>query len=393
MQETNKRRNRNGLANSRRGFLKKAGAVTTVGGFMSTAGCLSGGDGGGNGGDTTGTAGQAEMTEFTVSAKPSGLWTILTDIIQAEELPQEYLEPVGADVTYESTWEDVTQFIAGNHDIGSFSSLEASRIGPNEDIDLTVFTKGVRMTTGPCVKRNGPYDPANTGSKTASIDKLVEDQEPFGIAGWGGGEIPGTQIIMDQEYGYRFAENENDFNVVTVEYFAMGQQITEDNVAAAQLGPAIGGAPSLFNEEVTSLYWLAPEMERVFGYSDADFTGNVVRTEFIEDHPDVAQAYHDMHQEALDILWDDPVGQATVGDRAQNSLNADNEEMAEWLIQFMLQGEGPEHLDPPSVPMVYQDGTCTDEWISAKKDYLSQVADLGLTNENFEDYVTWENLG
>jgi len=392
---------------SRRSYLKGIGAGAA--GISALAGCTgqqdggSGGDGGdgdGGGGDGSdgGSTGDgssgSQPVDVTVTYPPTGWWATIGDIVADEGLIDKYLAEHGVEANFEiqRTWDGGPIFVSGQSDIAQFGTFEASLMGPEEDIDITTFGKVVPQFVEMLVKSGGDYDPENTGSVQASIDRLKETGDNVGIGAWSSGSVPGSRIVMEQQYDTAFSEEKADVNIVTAGFFAIAELITKDQLAAGHASPMLGGARFYLNDELTRLYHVGDGIANL-GFGWAPLENQVCRTSFFEENPDVCKVYHDAKNEAMQILHEDPVGVITQSDKYIENLGVQNEEEAKFTVEYNINLNNPyTDLEPPEHPAVYSEYALTDEWIENDKQFLDRVAEIGMTDPNWADYVSYEKL-
>ena len=398
---------------NRRRFLKTTGtgvvglalAGCTGSGGSSGSGDGGGGDGGGGGGSGGGDGGNGAATtggssfpdEITVTYPPTGWWAVLGDIMDNRGLIQKYKDEHGVDTTFndERTWDDVPLFSSGQAEIAQFGSLEASRLGPNEDIPITVFGKVVPQAAEMVVAGGGDFDPGSTGGVEQTIEALANSGEPVGIDGWGSGSTLGAQITIEEEYGYTFQQETADFNIVTADYFAMCQLVVKGELAAGLSSPMLGGAPfySTSPPEAVPLFHFGESLNEL-GFGHVPLENQVTRTGFFEEHTEVCQVYHDAMREAMSVFHEDPIGIITQSDAMIEALGVANEREAVFATEYeILLENNTNDLEPPEMSSVYEEYALDDEWIETDKNALDKFAEIGQTNENWAEYVTYEKMG
>jgi ABC-type Fe3+/spermidine/putrescine transport system ATPase subunit len=213
-----------------------------------------------------------------------------------------------------------------------------------------------------------------------------------GIGAWSSGSVPGSRIVMEQQYNTAFSEEEADVNIVTAGFFAIAELITRDELAAGHASPMLGGARFYLNDEVTRLYHIGDAIADL-GFGWAPLENQVCRTSFFEENTEVCKVYHDAKNEAMQILHDDPVGVITQSDKYIENLGVQNAEEAEFTVEYNINLNNPfTDLEPPKHPAVYSEYALTDEWIENDKKFLDKVAEIGMTDPNWADYVSYEKL-
>jgi hypothetical protein len=359
------------------------------------------GDGGdmdsGDGGE--GSAGSSYQPPDTVviTYPPTGWWAIIGDIVAdqgiLEDVKSEYgLEDTTFDI--QRTWDGLPLFTSGQSDIAQFGSLEASRIGPEQDIPITVFGKVVPQFVEMLVATGGEYDPRETGGVQASIDKLASDNGNIGIGAWSSGSVPGSRIVMEEKYGYKFSQEEADFKITAAGFFAIAELITKGELDAGHASPMLGGARFYAGDD--------PELIRLYHVGDAivdlgfgwpPLENQVCRTSFFEEHTPICQAYHDAKKEAMNRLHEDPVGVITSSQKYIENLGVQNEAEARFTVNYNINlTNDVNDLEPPKHPAVYDDFSLTEQWIEDDKKRLDKIAEKGMTNENWAEFVSYETF-
>jgi hypothetical protein len=350
-----------------------------------------GGDGG-DGGSTDG--GDGEATEVVAAVPPTGWWAVLRKLGQEEGYFQQAADELGVNVefTFRNTWDDVPTWVSGNADIAQFGALEASRIGPRQDIPITVFGKNTPLNFGPMVRVGSELDPDNTGSMAASVDKIVNDNSQFAIGSWGGADATSYDVAFGSVFDYRFQEQGGDFSVVTAGYFSIGQLVADGKADVGSSGEGMGAAPQMMAGEVKPLFWLKDIIPReVFGvetkWGFPTMQNLVTRTEFYDNNTEAVQVYFEAQKRALQKLREDPVSVITRNDEYINTMGAGSQEEAEFIVNYGINLQGTDTLEPPEHPSVYETAAMSDEYIDQQTTQLDRVAELGLTESNWREYV------
>ncbi|WP_340098688.1 hypothetical protein [Salinibaculum salinum] len=362
----------------RRSVLKATGAA----GLTALAGCT--GEGGG----------EQEEGEVIAAVPPTGWWAVLRKLAQDEGYFQQAADEVGADVTFsfENTWDDVPTWIANNADIAQFGALEASRIGPRRDIEITVFGKNTPLNFAPLVQTGGPYDPDNTGGVQQSIDKIVEDGANFAIGSWGGADATSYDVAFGGTTDYRFEEEGGDFSVVTSGYFTIGQQVAQGDVEVGSSGEGMGAAPQMMSGDIKPLFWLKDYIpNEVLGeeteWGFPTMQNLVTRTEFYEENEGAIETYYRAQEMALQELRENPVEVITRSDEYIETMGAGSEEEARFIVNYGINLEGTDTLEPPEHASVYESTSMSDEYVEKQSNFFDRVAELGLTESNWSEYV------
>jgi len=71
-----------------------------------------------------------------------------------------------------------------------------------------------------------------------------------------------------------------------------------------------------------------------------------------------------------------------------------NEQQATFSTEYeILLENNTNDLEPPEMPSVYEEYALDDAWIETDQNALDNFADIGQTNENWAEYVTYEKMG
>ncbi|WP_254533267.1 hypothetical protein [Natrinema gelatinilyticum] len=344
--------------------------------------------------DKAGNVDDEDATEVIAAVPPTGWWAVLRKLASDEGYYKQAAEELGtkAVFTFKNTWDDVPTWTSGKADIAQFGALEASRIGPRREIPITVFGKFVPLNFGPMVKTGGKYDPKKTGGVKQSIDKIVNDNAKFGIGSWGGADATAYDVAMAENFNYRFKEDGGDFSVVTAGYFTMGKQVADGKLAVGSSGEGMGAAPQMMNGDIKPLFWLKDLVSKaVFGQENKwgfpTMQNLVTRTEFYENNKKAIQVYYQAQEKALQKLRKDPLSVITRSKDYVETMGAGSEEEAKFIVNYGINLEGTDSLPAPKHPAIYDTTAMSDQYVQTQSDFLNKVAQKGLTEKNWGDYV------
>lgn len=393
---------------NRRSVIKSTG----VAGLIGLAGCVGGGDDDGaaggtdtpmdeNGDDgdtatpTKATTTPTEPVDVTVAIPPTGWWAVLATLAQDEGYLEDASAEVGAnaDFTFAFTWGDVPAWVSGNADIAQFGALEASRIGPREDQEITVFGKNTPLNFGPMIRIGGDLDPTNTGSVEASVDKIVNDEAKFAIGAWGGADATSYDVAFGSIFDHRFKEQGGDFNVVTAGYFSIGKLVADGQIDVGSSGEGMGAAPQMMNGSVKPLFWLKDIIPRELIGKETKWgfptmQNIVARTNWFDENTRAAEAYFESQKRALAKLHEDPVQVITRSDEYIETMGAGSQREAEFIVNYGIERNSPLGVPSPEHASVYDTAGMSDEYVQTQRDFLDTVAEVGLTESNWKDFVT-----
>lgn len=365
---------------SRRRFLKGTGAGTIA---VGTAGCL---DSIGSGSSGTPTA----QNEVTIGMAPGGFQGIVADhILEETDILEEEMSERGYSATIQRSWEETALFASGGPDTSMMSTLEAARLATERDMNLASFARIAPMFMGWWVERGGEYDPEETGSAQATMDRLVEEGGEIGIGSWAGGHIPVDALVIGEAFGYTFSEEESDFPVVTADYFALPELVLDGEIATCGTGPIYGVALNFEDGEPQhrEIYNGAAMCEEL-GIGVPPFNNLIVTQEFIENNRGAAEAYIQAWHRGMEWLHEDPMGRVMEKqDERFEQIGVETEAQAEWVIDW-----GVELSLDNDYPYNYQEQEYTDERIESERNFLSRAHDAGYIPDGWEDRLTHHQI-
>lgn len=379
----------------RRRFLKATGAGAAVVGL---AGCTSGGGGGGGGGDNGGSdgdnggsdgdGGSGDLTTVSFATPPVGMPVkiVMEYYLAANDLIQPRFEEDGYQLDYQLTFEDATLFASGQIDMGTVSWVEDGRLGVEQDQQLVTFGNIEGVVSTPWVEVGGPYDPAETGSVQASLDKIVEEDARFGIPGWAAGAVPHLQNIIQENYGYTLAQDGGDFNVQTTERGTMPQLTLRGDLATAVHSASSAGLTEVANGELKPLLWIWNEYLDA-GWGRPPLVSLSTRKEFAENNPEVLLNMIDMWSEGLNHVQNNIPDIAADSD-GQETLEAENEEEARFLMD-LFSGNDVEQIEPLSRSALYSEVGLDDQSVEDARNVMSVMEELGQIPSGWEDHLTF----
>lgn len=358
---------------SRRRVLKAGGAATIA---LGSAGCT-GGILGGSG----------ETNEITIGMAPGGFQGIVANyILEGSDILEEEMNERGYTATIERSWEETALFASGGPDTSMMSSLEAAILATERDLNLATFARISPMHMGWWVERGGDYDPETTGGEQATFGSIVEDGASVGIGSWAGGHIPVDTIVLDEAYGYTFAEEEGDFNVVTADYVAIPDLVLQGELAIGGTGPMWGIARNLDDDgepRHTEVFNGAAKCEEL-NLGVPPFNNLIVTQEFIEEHEPAAEAYIQAWHRGMQWLYDDPMGRI-MANREDNfaELAIETEAQAQYIVDWGINLS----LDN-DYPYNYREQEFTDDRIEQERNFLSAANEVGFVPDGWEDRLT-----
>lgn len=358
---------------SRRTFLKAAGAGALA---LGTAGCVGGITGGGS----------SETQEITIGMAPGGFQgMVASHILDDTDILEEEMSERGYSATIQQSWEETALFAAGGPDTSMMSSLEAAILATERDLELATFARISPMHMGWWVERDGDYDPSVTGSEQATMDTIVEEGANVGIGSWAGGHIPVDTLVIEEEYGYTFTEEGGDFSVVTADYYALPTLTLQGELAISGTGPIYGVALHLEDGEPqhTEVYNGAALCEEL-GLGIPPFNNLVVTQQFMEDHEPAAEAYVQAWHRGMNWLYEDPMGRVMADQEANfEELAVETEAQAQYVVDW-----GVNLTLDNEYPYNYQEQEFTDARIESERNFLRQANSVGFIPDGWEERLT-----
>lgn len=371
------------LSRSRRRYLKYAGAAISG---TTLAGCSGSGssDDGSSGGATTA---ETERETVRMVLSPFGFAGIIYDqMLNETDRLSSRMDEAGYAVEAKESWEGSALFAAGGPDFTDMGAIEAATLATERDLDLAINGRMASYFTGWLVENGSPYDVESTGGVEASVKKIA-DEGKFAIGSWGGGDVQAYHVLMNEGYGMRFAEDDSDFEVVTADYFALPELVTDGEVAATSTAPHYGAAPMFASDppELESLFY-ASDVLAELGYGPSMINSWTCTREFADGNPEAVEAVVGAWQETVEDFYSRPYELAT-REPYMGMLAAETEAQAEWLIDW-----GVENEYDYDTPVLYEDVELTDDRISDETRFIDAAADLGFVASNWSDRLTFRTV-
>lgn len=356
----------------RREYLAGTGAVTT--GAL-TAGCM---DIFGGGGDTR---------TIRITMGPGGFQGIVVDYLtNRTSILRDNITSAGDyEVEIQPSWEGSALFAAGGPDFSSIGPFEAAKLAAERDLELSANAKVAPNYVSWFTAAGGPYDPAESGSVQASIDRMYEDGARHGHGSWGSGHVAADMYINQEVYGHTFEEG-GDLDVVTADYASIPQLIINGELDT-------GASWFIANtQQVQDPPQLAHLYACYSAVEENDLGVNALNAwtttqEFAEDHAPAVEAYVESWQEGMDWLFGDPMGIVMENEDYWEQINSETEAEARWAVEWGLLGE--HDID---FPVVFEDNSMSDDWIEANRTFVDNAASIGEVTEDWRDYIEYNNV-
>jgi hypothetical protein len=339
----------------------------------------------------TGDNGSSEAKEITMSFAPIGLLKVVLDDIQSEGILDNRMEEAGYDLTIQETFDGRALFASGQVDMAAtLSALEATQMGVERDMQLTANGKSFSQYTGMLVRSGSNLDPENTGGASETLDLASEEGSRLAIGTWGGGEIPGHKIVMDRQYGKTFDEDGGDYqNVVTAEYTAIPRLIESEDVDMGSSAPLLGAAPQLQGDSptLTPVYWV-PNMFEELGINPANLSlvNFITQTQFQQENSAAIEAIVGAWSEGVQRFHNTPTTEQAEDSGVQELLGAEDAQQAQYILDWSLGEYSMNH------PVLRQDATLSEEWISTEKELYTQLAGGGVVPDGWDDHLSFNAI-
>jgi len=361
---------------SRRSYVKRVAAGTGI--TTGLAGCL-GGDDGDERGTTDG------LTEISVAVPTVGYWTVIFEHLVEEGIVAEKLEERGYimdELVY--TWDDMPLFVSNQIDIIHNTPSEMGVLALEQQMETITCGRHQTAFTGWWTTQGSRYDPAESGGRLESIERMVEDDAELLISGWGGSTIPAQRALLNNELGYDFSEG-GDFNVITTgEPEAIPELLVEGNGDVGSASPMHGGADLILdNDQIVPVFQNPDAFRDVFDYIPSINNINA-RREFFDEHPGAVKAIADAWAEGH--LWFYEAGSDAIQTETDlENLGIGSFEAAEYVVEWGIGNQDVPHA--MDEPVVWEDAYIDDEFVENASNFLDILAEEeGIVAEDWRDY-------
>jgi len=358
------------------------------------AGCTGGGGDGGDGGDggsSDGSGGQTtqkKLKQVNMTLPGDGFQGVMLNWTRESGLLDDEFAQRGYKLNIQDTWEGSALFAAGGPDFETMSSLEGARLGVERQIHVAEFGRVAPMFMGWWVKKGGPYDPANTGSAQATLDKVVEDGANVGIGSWAGGDVPAYTMAVKSKFGYDFKENGGDFQTVTADYNAIPKLILEDHLAIGGTSPIHGVSLYVENGEPqhTQVFSGAATLKEQ-GLGVPPLNNLTTNQAIIDDDKGAAEALIRTWHQGMQWLLKDPMGRLMEDKKNLDLVGVETKAQAQYLVDWGVTLK----LDN-EYPYNYLDQEYTDELIKSDTTFLNKAVDAGFLSDGWDQYLTLNKI-
>jgi hypothetical protein len=360
-----------------------------------------GSGGGGDGGSTGGSGGGMDGGTLTVRAFPISEFGVRHHHMYDTGIFEEELAKEGWDLDMEFVFENLPPFVSGEADVVDMGALEVGRVSQQNDMDLAITMQSSCTLTGAAVKAGGPYDPANTGSVQASVDKLVNDGDRLGIFSWGSGNTPPQQVIFPELFGYEMAQEGGDVTVVTVQPPSMPKLLRDEQIGIGLTSPLHGGGTAFFNDDLVPLWWdNVITVENDLGRPH--YTNIVFRQDFVRENPGPVKAYYRAQQRCNEWFNSEDGGVSQIpdpnefytGEKNWFSLfpNVTDPEVAQWCMDWstaQLRGMVDDVKFGNNAPKVFNETKISDEYVELDQQFFESGVRNGIISADARERVEY----
>jgi hypothetical protein len=380
----------------------KASAAAGTGLIGTTAGCTSSSDEGGDSSDDSddsgGSSSGSQSTKDTVQLilAPTGFQAIIMDYLNSDtDIYSNSFNDADLEVEVAKSWEGAAIFTSGGADFGTLGSLEAAQLAGERDLPLAVNANMAPQFMNINCAIDGAYDPDNTGSPQASMDKLAETQDRFALGGWGGGTGIMMPMIVDKAFDYSFTPDESsDFDITTAEYFAIPQLINDGSAVMGTSSPLHGAANAMAPAEYTGeeptikqAWNTGAIMEATEGFAAPQLNSWTCSKEYADDIPASPETVVQTFQTGIDWFYDDPIGRMESDEEHLKQLNLESLDIGRYVMDWGINLNFDNEL-----PVLYSDIGLDDEFIEKDKRFLGSAQDTGFLSEGWEENLEYRKV-
>lgn len=384
---------------NRRRFIRSVGAA----GVVALAGCTGDNDGGGKETATNGQTQQQELTEINIVYPPWPGLIAFNYITEQTNILENSLNERGYTTGKISrSWDDTTLFLAGKADfMPTAGAAESARMAMARDIDLTVHAQAATNYMGWYVREGSDLDTVNTGSFESTMQKVVEEDRPYGHAGWNQGIIWPNSAILQDKLGMSYGSDTNPpLNIKAADYATLPKLLVQEDLDIVVCGPPVGTSNYLVKDDpgIKCIQW------QQTGLKEAGISPRVLNLGAFTTRSD----WSDENEEAMIgwmEAWKKAVNWVSNPDnwnkilRKENNwqyLAAESRKEAEINLQFSVANSPAKlekaHTDNP-MPVILGDISLNEERIANYKNAIKLMEKTGaLTGSGWEDRLSFKPL-
>jgi hypothetical protein len=384
---------------NRRRFIRSVGAA----GVVALAGCTGDNDGGGKETATNGQTQQQELTEMNIVYPPWPGLIGFNYITEQTNILENSLNERGYTTGKISrSWDDTTLFLAGKADfMPTAGAAESARMAMARDIDLTVHAQAATNYMGWYVREGSDLDTVNTGSFESTMQKVVEEDRPYGHAGWNQGIIWPSSAVLHDKLGMSYGPDTNPpLNIKAADYATLPKLLVQEDLDIVVCGPPVGTSNYLVKDDpgIKCIQW------QQTGLKEAGISPRVLNLGAFTTRSD----WSDENEEAMIgwmKAWKKAVNWVSNPDnwnkilRKENNwqyLAAESRKEAEINLQFSVANSPAKlekaHTDNP-MPVILGDISLNEERIANYKNAIKLMEKTGaLTGSGWEDRLSFKPL-
>jgi hypothetical protein len=384
---------------NRRRFIRSVGAA----GVVALAGCTGDNDGGGKETATNGQTQQQELTEINIVYPPWPGLIAFNYITEQTNILENSLNERGYTTGKISrSWDDTTLFLSGKADfMPTAGAAESARMAMARDIDLTVHAQAATNYMGWYVREGSDLDTVNTGSFESTMQKVVEEDRPYGHAGWNQGIIWPNSAILQDKLGMSYGSDTNPpLNIKAADYATLPKLLVQEDLDIVVCGPPVGTSNYLVKDDpgIKCIQW------QQTGLKEAGISPRVLNLGAFTTRSD----WSDENEEAMIgwmEAWKKAVNWVSNPDnwnkilRKENNwqyLAAESRKEAEINLQFSVANSPAKlekaHTDNP-MPVILGDISLNEERIANYKNAIKLMEKTGaLTGSGWEDRLSFKPL-
>lgn len=384
---------------NRRRFIRSVGAA----GVVALAGCTGDNDGGGKETATNGQTQQQELTEINIVYPPWPGLIAFNYITEQTNILENSLNERGYTTGKISrSWDDTTLFLSGKADfMPTAGAAESARMAMARDIDLTVHAQAATNYMGWYVREGSDLDTVNTGSFESTMQKVVEEDRPYGHAGWNQGIVWPNSAILQDKLGMSYGPDTNPpLNIKAADYATLPKLLVQEDLDIVVCGPPVGTSNYLVKDDpgIKCIQW------QQTGLKEAGISPRVLNLGAFTTRAD----WSDENEEAMIgwmEAWKKAVNWVSNPDnwnkilRKENNwqyLAAESRKEAEINLQFSVANSPAKlekaHTDNP-MPVILGDISLNEERIANYKNAIKLMKKTGaLTGSGWEDRLSFKPL-
>jgi hypothetical protein len=367
------------------------------------AGCTGDNDGGGKETATNGQTQQQELTEINIVYPPWPGLIAFNYITEQTNILENSLNERGYTTGKISrSWDDTTLFLSGKADfMPTAGAAESARMAMARDIDLTVHAQAATNYMGWYVREGSDLDTVNTGSFESTMQKVVEEDRPYGHAGWNQGIIWPNSAILQDKLGMSYGSDTNPpLNIKAADYATLPKLLVQEDLDIVVCGPPVGTSNYLVKDDpgIKCIQW------QQTGLKEAGISPRVLNLGAFTTRSD----WSDENEEAMIgwmEAWKKAVNWVSNPDnwnkilRKENNwqyLAAESRKEAEINLQFSVANSPAKlekaHTDNP-MPVILGDISLNEERIANYKNAIKLMEKTGaLTGSGWEDRLSFKPL-